>query len=155
MDVLDEAERAEREGILREIEIFSSLKKQNRKFNEPSRLMHPSDGNRYRCPWIEDSITIHSDGNVSCGVDDPHGQRSFGNIRDQIIAEIYAKPEYENLRRKLWNGYRCTDCGLFKRVKRDWRKDLPARPTLPSTMVVEPTIVCNIRLHQRSRRAWQ
>jgi hypothetical protein len=64
-----------------------TLKQFNRKIPAPSLLMHPSDGFQYRCPWIEDSITIHSDGNVSCGLDDPNSQRSFGNILSQPIEE--------------------------------------------------------------------
>lgn len=117
----------------------------NRKLTDPSRLMFPADGHRYRCPWIEDSITIHSDGNVTCGLDDPNGQRSFGNINRQSVAEIFANPEYGRLQRKLWEGHRCTECSLYQRVPDGEPDEMPVRMRLPSTAVVEPTVRCNIR----------
>lgn len=117
----------------------------NRKFTEPSLLMHAPDGQRYRCAWIEDSITIHSDGNVTCGLDDPHGQRSFGNINRQSVAGIFANPEYARLRQKLWDGHRCTECNLYQRVPDNEADEMPERPVLPGTAVVEPTVRCNIR----------
>ena len=124
---------------------LSDLPQFNRKFTEPSRLMHPSDGHRYCCPWIEDSITIHSDGNVTCGLDDPYGQRSFGNINSQRIDEIFANPEYTSLQRKLWNGHRCIECTLYQRQTADRLTEVIARPRLPKTIIVEPTVKCNLR----------
>jgi len=106
--------------------------------------MHPSDGNHYRCPWIEDSITVHSDGNVTCGLDDPHGQRSFGNVHSQTIEEIFGNPEYRNLRVNLWEGRRCVDCTLYTRETFDFNSGSRVRPSLPSILVVEPTVKCNI-----------
>ena len=116
----------------------------NRKNPRPSEAMHSPDGTHYRCAWIEDSITVHSDGNVSCGLDDPHGQRSFGNINTQSVAEIFANPEYRALQERLWRGRRCNDCGHFRaETAPDAR--IAARPALPSRLVIETTVTCNIR----------
>src|SRR6185437_5916085 len=70
----------------------------------PSAGMLPADGASYECPWIEDSITIHADGNVSCGLDDPHATRSFGNVYEQSITEIFANPEFELMNVNLRSG---------------------------------------------------
>ncbi len=119
-------------------------KRYNRKNVEPSRNTHSPDGTHYRCHWIEDSITIHSDGNVSCGLDDPHGQRSYGNIRTQTVAEIFANPEYLKLQQALWRGRRCLECGHFRAETKEGAAINP-RPALPSRLVVETTVTCNIR----------
>ena len=117
----------------------------NRKNRRPSEDMTESDGSHYRCPWIDDCITVHSDGNVTCGLDDPHGQRSFGNVKETPIEEIYKNPEFANLQKKLWDGHRCRECGLYRRV--DDEADAPAevRPRLPKALVVETTVKCNLR----------
>jgi MoaA/NifB/PqqE/SkfB family radical SAM enzyme len=120
----------------------------NRKVTDPSRLMHPADGNRYHCPWLNHGITVHSDGNVTCGLDDPYGRRSFGNINRQTVAEIWANPEYERLQRKLWEGHRCTECGLAQRVEDGVTETMPARSQRPTTLVVETTVRCNLRCPQ-------
>lgn len=121
------------------------LREFNRKIPAPSRRMSLSDGNHYRCSWIEDSLTIHSDGNVSCGLDDPHSQRTFGNIYTQSISDIFDNPEFANLQAKLWNGHRCMDCALYQREKENFSAGINPRPALPSTLVIEPTVRCNIR----------
>lgn len=91
----------------------------NLKARDPSRLMQPSDGGRYRCVWLERSITLHSDGNVTCGLDDPYGLRSFGNVHRQSVAEIFANPEYAAMQQKLWEGHRCIDCHLSQPAAED------------------------------------
>ncbi|HWA91828.1 MAG TPA: radical SAM protein [Rhizomicrobium sp.] len=116
----------------------------NRKNQEPHRATHSPDGTHYRCAWIEDSITIHSDGNISCGLDDPHGQRSFGNIRTQSVAEIFANPEYRRVQEALWRGRRCMQCGHYRPERRP-DQQINARPALPTRLVVETTVTCNIR----------
>jgi MoaA/NifB/PqqE/SkfB family radical SAM enzyme len=120
----------------------------NRKLTEPSRLMHPVDGNRYRCAWIENGMTVHSDGNVTCGLDDPYGRRSFGNVNRQTVAEIWENPEYERLQRKMWEGHKCVECGLAQRVEADPTETMPSRSLRPSTLVVETTVRCNLRCPQ-------
>ncbi|MCZ8163808.1 MAG: SPASM domain-containing protein [Brevundimonas sp.] len=117
----------------------------NSKHHDHSLLMHESDGNRYWCPWIEDSMTIHADGNVTCGVDDPFAQRSFGNVKDTSVADIFANPVYERLRQGLRAGRKCFECGLAQRTSGRTSARENARPRLPHTLVIEPTIVCNIR----------
>jgi MoaA/NifB/PqqE/SkfB family radical SAM enzyme len=111
----------------------------------PSESMLPSIGLSYQCPWIEDSITIHADGNVSCGLDDPHARRSFGNVYEQSIAEIYANPEFDRLRENLRQGRRCNGCNLFQPVHHEEQEPPAERKHLPSTIVVETTVKCNLR----------
>lgn len=120
----------------------------NRKAVDPSRLMHPADGDRYHCPWLDHGLSVHSDGNVTCGLDDPHGLRSFGNINRQSVAEIWANPEYERLQQKLWEGHRCTECTLAQRAADDAPAVMPTRSARPSTLVVETTVRCNLRCPQ-------
>ena len=118
--------------------------KLNRKDPNPSATMLPPDGNQYACHWLEDSLTIHSDGNVSCGCGDPHSLRSFGNINSQSVEEIFANPELDILRRKLHEGYRCRDCSLYEQ-KDGGQSTIAPRAALPNRLVVEPTVVCNLR----------
>ena len=116
----------------------------NRKCTEPSRHMAESDGTPRFCPWIEDSMTILSDGTVTCGLDDQDGLRSFGNVRDASLAEIFANPEYRRLADGLRAGRTCRDCALYQPLT-DPR---PARAALPSKLVIEPTVRCNLRCPQ-------
>lgn len=120
----------------------------NRKHTDPSRLMHPPAGPRYRCSWIEGGFTVQSDGNITCGLDDPHSRRSFGNINRQSVAEIWENPEYDRLRLKLWEGYRCTECNLAQQVEDNAAGPPPGRPDRPTTLVVETTVRCNLRCDQ-------
>jgi len=115
------------------------------KHTSPSEQMYPSDGHRYLCPWIEDSLTIHSDGNVSCGLDDPHANRSFGNVEQQTVRQIFSNPEFQRLRENLWNGMRCQDCGLYQKVENNSAPGMQARAEMPSTLIIEPTVMCNLR----------
>ena len=103
---------------------------------------------RYRCRWIEDSVTIHSDGNVSCGLDDPHAMRSFGNVHRQSIEDIFANVEFAELASKLRRGHRCRNCSLYEvdpRSDEEFARSMRARAV--RTLVVEPTILCNLRCH--------
>ena len=110
--------------------------------------MHPADGNRYHCPWLNHGLTVHADGNVTCGLDDPYGLRSFGNIQRQSVAEVWANPEYERVQRKLWEGHRCIDCDLAQRAGDAASEIMPARSPHPGSLVVETTVRCNLRCHQ-------
>lgn len=118
----------------------------NRKDTQPSKRLLPADGGAYRCPWIEDSVTILSDGTVTCGLDDAHGRRCFGNINRQSIQDIFANPEYARMRAGLAQGRRCPDCALYTDLRSD--QPAPAIPTRPRRLVVEPTIRCNLRCPQ-------
>lgn len=117
----------------------------NQKNRNPSEVMWEPDGSHYRCSWIEGSITVHSDGNVTCGLDDPQSQRSFGNVHESPIEEIFRNPEYHRLQQKLWRGHRCHGCGLYRRVEADHDPSAEVRPRLPRELVVEATVKCNLR----------
>ena len=116
----------------------------NLKHPRPSEFLIPDEAGPKICPWIEDSVTILSDGDVTCGLDDPHGSRFFGNVARQSLAEIFANPEYQRLREGLRAGMRCRDCSLALPDTRP----LPDRPALPRRIIVEPTIRCNLRCPQ-------
>lgn len=118
----------------------------NLKHPRPGDFLVPDDGIPKRCPWIEDSLTILSDGDVTCGLDDPHGLRCFGNVARQGIAEIFANPEFQRLREGLRAGMRCRDCRLAK----PWDGPLEPRPPMPQRLVIEATIRCNLRCPQGS-----
>ena len=124
--------------------LLATIQEYNRKNRRPSEAMTESDGFHYRCSWIENSITVHSDGNVSCGLDDPHGQRSFGNVKKNSVEEIFGNPEYRRLQDRLWNGHRCIGCGLYRRADDD-EPPPETRPRLPKALVVETTVKCNLR----------
>ncbi|SMX47505.1 radical SAM protein [Maliponia aquimaris] len=122
----------------------------NLKHPHPSAFLVPDDGRPKRCKWIEDSLTILSDGHVTCGLDDPHGLRSFGHVGRQSLAEIFANPEFDRLREGLRNGLKCRDCGLAEPLDGPRTGPLPPRPDLPRRVVIEPTIRCNLRCPQGS-----
>ena len=126
------------------VTIHPAIKELRLKDTRPSDSMLPSTGLTYECPWAEDSITIHADGNVSCGLDDPHAKRSFGNVYEKSIAEIYANPEFDRIRANLRQGSRCKGCNLFQpREVAD--AAMRQRAPLPATIVVETTVKCNLR----------
>ncbi|MCJ7871444.1 radical SAM protein [Phaeobacter sp. J2-8] len=120
------------------------LTRHNRKDKTPSRHMTPADGTPRFCPWIEDSMTILSDGTVTCGLDDSDGLRSFGSVHEQSLPEIFANPEYQRLRDGLKKGQKCRDCALYQPLT----GPRPQRPRLPRKLVVEPTVRCNLRCPQ-------
>lgn len=96
------------------------------------------------CGWIQDSMTILCDGNVTCGLDDPHGLRTFGNIRNQSIAEIWCNKEYKKIRKNFTLGKVCLSCSLYSKVNN--RDDIrPVAEDLPSRIILETTIKCNLR----------
>ena len=114
------------------------------KDRHPSRGMLPPDGHRYACPWLADSVTIHSDGNVSCGLDDPHARRSFGNLGTETVEAVFANPEFKRLQERLWDGWRCRGCSLYQRQAPDAVRPGP-RPARPVTAIIETTVKCNLR----------
>jgi MoaA/NifB/PqqE/SkfB family radical SAM enzyme len=120
------------------------LSRHNRKDTSPSKRMHPIDGQPRFCPWIQNSMTILSDGTVTCGLDDSDGLRSFGNLHNQSLKEIFSNPEYINLQNALNEGHSCKDCSLYQPLV----DELPERPSLPKTLVIEPTVRCNLRCPQ-------
>ncbi len=117
----------------------------NLKNRIPSADMHARDQSSYACHWLKDSITIHSDGNVTCGLDDPHSLRSYGNAFREKIADIFANPEFNVLQDKLKDGFRCRACNLYNVRDETLDHDGPQRRMLPSIMVIETTFKCNLR----------
>lgn len=134
------------------------------------RLDGPSSGDGlgraepHFCGFLWTTITILCDGNVTCGLDDPHGVRSFGNVNDASIREIWADDAFRDLRNRLLAGTLCEGCTLFVPVRRhgivarsDWSDVEQTTPTplrepefpYPSRLILEPTITCNLRCDQQ------
>lgn len=100
-------------------------------------------GTSFRCDYLTDSITVLSDGRVTCGLDDPFGKRNYGNIRDQSVREIFASPDIVRLRERLASGKRCSTCHLYTQVGEG--DPPPEPPPLPRRLIVETTIRCQLR----------
>jgi hypothetical protein len=104
-------------------------------------------------------MTIMCDGNVTCGVDDAHGLRSFGNVNDSALAEIFIGAAAQERRAKLLSGIPCEGCALFRPVAeahdptisprspitRDLSQELTVSAPLPEHLIIEPTVRCNLR----------
>ncbi|CAN7485105.1 SPASM domain-containing protein [Caulobacter sp. LjRoot300] len=97
---------------------------------------------------MEGGVSVHADGNVTCGLDDPYSRRTFGNVNRQTVSEVWANPEYERMQSRLWDGWRCAECNLSQAVDASEDGPMPARALLPTTLVAEATIRCNLRCPQ-------
>ena len=99
----------------------------------------------YYCQWLWHAITILADGNVTCGLDDPFGMRSFGNVQTQSVKEILDSAALSSLRSSLLSGIRCKTCNLYSRVDASNGNLLTPSLPYPQRAVIESTIRCNIR----------
>ena len=98
----------------------------------------------FYCQWLWHAITILADGNVTCGLDDLFGMRSFGNVQTQSVKEIISSTALNSLRSNLLSGIRCKTCNLYSRVD-DTNRSLLTPSPYPKRAVIESTIRCNIR----------
>ena len=98
----------------------------------------------FYCQWLWHAITILADRNVTCGLDDPFGMRSFGNVQTQSVKEIIGSTALNSLRSNLLSGIRCKTCNLYSRVD-DTNRSLLTPSPYPKRAVIESTIRCNIR----------
>ena len=81
------------------------------------------------------------DGNVTCGLDDPNGTRSFGNIKLSSVDAIWRDLRYAERKQRLAEGRSCDGCSLHHVVQ----GAMPERASAPRRLIVEATVVCNIR----------
>lgn len=124
----------------------------------------PGAAEPHFCGFLWNTITIHCDGNVTCGLDDPHGLRSFGNVNEATIRDIWAGGAYRELRSRLLRGTLCEGCTLYVPVSQhgivarsDWSDTEQTTPTplgepafpYPTRLIIEPTITCNLRCDQQ------
>jgi MoaA/NifB/PqqE/SkfB family radical SAM enzyme len=117
------------------------------------------------CTFLWSTMTILSDGNVTCGLDDPHGVRSFGNIHASSIRDIWSGQAYVDLRNRLLSGKLCAGCQLYTPVAENGlvarssasdaaspiERPVPVgdpRMPYPDRLILEPTIACNLRCNQ-------
>ena len=117
----------------------------NRKHKKPSELMTSQGDGAYYCDFLWNCITIHCDGNVSCGLDDPFASRSFGNVNEQTVKEIWANTEYITMRKGLLEGKVCQDCTLYTLLPNHIQTLPQSYSHNPEGMIIEPTIRCNIK----------
>lgn len=103
----------------------------------------------FHCQYLWDSLTILSDGKVTCGFDDPFGTRGYGNIATSSIRDIFNGPAVRALRERLLAGKRCATCHLYAPAPHG-EAGLPAIPEMPRRLIVESTIRCNLRCRNTS-----
>ena len=101
------------------------------------------------CHWLWHTITVLSDGNVTCGLDDPHGKRSYGNVNEARITDILNTDEMQKRRENLKSGVLCDSCDLYSPIN---SAPLHERKVsqFPGHLVIEPTVSCNLRCPQAS-----
>ena len=98
-------------------------------------------GGRLSCEYLSDTLTVLCDGNVTCGLDDPNGTRSFGNIKVSSVDAIWRDLRYAERKQRLAEGQSCEGCSLHHVVE----GAMPERVSAPRRLIVEATVVCNIR----------
>ena len=98
-------------------------------------------GERLSCEYLSDTLTVLCDGNVTCGLDDPNGTRSFGNIKLSSVNAIWRDLRYAERKQRLAEGRSCDGCSLHHVVE----GAMPERVSAPRRLIVEATVVCNIR----------
>src|SRR5262249_42515549 len=98
-------------------------------------------GERLSCEYLSDTLTVLCDGNVTCGLDDPNGTRSFGNVEVSSVDAIWRDLRYAERKQRLAEGTSCDGCSLHRVVQ----GAMPERAPAPRRLIVEATVVCNIR----------
>jgi hypothetical protein len=100
----------------------------------------------FHCTWAFDTLVVTSDGTVVCGCADPFNERPIGSVGKSGILDLWNGPVMTEAREAIARGVPgqiCRGCGLGE--------DLPAPAPLPPVLrgprrlLVEPTIVCNLR----------
>ena len=98
-------------------------------------------GGRLSCEYLSDTLTVLCDGNVTCGLDDPNGTRSFGNIKVSSVDAIWRDLRYGERKHRLAEGRSCDGCSLHHVVQ----GAMPERAPAPRRLIVEATVTCNLR----------
>jgi hypothetical protein len=99
----------------------------------------------FSCNWAFDTLVVTCDGTVVCGCADPFNERPVGDLSRASLLQIWNGPEMAEARAAIAEGRPgaiCRGCGLGQ--------DVPAPvavsvPPAPRRLLVEPTIVCNLR----------
>ena len=91
-------------------------------------------------------MTLLCDGRVTCGSDDPLGLYAYGNAAESTILDIWNSPQLQARRWSLISGNTCPHCMLWGELSTlsDRALLVPSSP-LPSALMVEPTVTCNLR----------
>src|SRR6516165_7698878 len=93
-------------------------------------------GERLSCEYLSDTLTVLCDGNVTCGLDDPHGTRSFGNIKLSSVDAIWRDLRYAERKQRLAQGRSCDGCSLHHVVQ----GTMSERASAPRRLIVEATV---------------
>src|SRR5689334_1585079 len=92
----------------------------------------PVTGTRLSCEFLSDTLTVLCDGNVTCGLDDPNGTRSFGNIKLSSVDAIWRDRRYDERKQRLADGRSCDGCSLHHVVQ----GAMPERVAAPRRLIV-------------------
>ena len=97
------------------------------------------------CHWLWHGATVLCDGTVTCGLDDPFKQRSYGNLKSETMHDVLRKPAIAKRREDLLAGKACEGCSMYTTAAR--MNDVQLRPSspFPHRLIIEPSIRCNIR----------
>jgi MoaA/NifB/PqqE/SkfB family radical SAM enzyme len=101
----------------------------------------PVSGDRLACEYLSDTLTVLCDGNVTCGLDDPNGTRSYGNVKLSSVDAIWRDRRYGEREQRLAEGRSCDGCSLHRVAE----GTVPERAPAPRRLIVEATVTCNIR----------
>jgi len=107
----------------------------------------PKGGEEHRliCTEIFDSLSILSDGSVTCSCADIFEGHVLGNIKDTAIREIFDNERYRELRRRMISGDlppQCRSC-LLRIRPRTGRETVEAGPI--TWLQIDPIFGCNLR----------
>jgi len=112
---------------------------------------------RFTCDWPFIMLVILCDGRVVCGCAqasiDKNEERTFGNIYDNSLHDLWNSPKIVNLRRGLNAGFSdfCRDCTIKRIVCPN--DPIPVRDVYQENemlrrIFIEPTILCNLRCYK-------
>lgn len=97
----------------------------------------------------ESNLSINSDLTVSCNCHDVDGSGVIGDLNRQSLAEILAGPIARDFRKRLAHGAlptsQCARCADLHFVKRTAALERLDHYQLPTFVMVENTIACNLR----------
>ena len=101
--------------------------------------------NNLICTEIFESLSILSDGSVTCGCFDIYEGRILGNIHEKSLEEIFHNEKYRELRRRMISGDlppQCQNCPVRIRT-RTGKESLEPGPI--TWLQIDPIFNCNLR----------
>jgi pyruvate-formate lyase-activating enzyme len=98
------------------------------------------------CWYLWHSATVLCDGRVTCGLDDAFGRFCYGSVEENTLAELWNSGQAQTRRWQMIAGHLCVGCRLSEPISRvaDRPVVVPDMP-YPKRLILEATIVCNLR----------